>query len=213
MTSRDSSLAADISRGYIQLRNVGVSLLDICFFPTSNTLSLNTHQQQDDADYIDLNLGCPQRIAKRGFYGAFLMEHQDLVQQLVSSAAAQLRTPVSVKIRLFSDLEETIAYAQMLERAGASLIAIHGRTREMKVGRVQGRFRREISWQEGTGAEAGGFRVQGTPCYVGCWDMCDVLSRMTQHLLPRGVNYPTAMSWRYQPLRNSVSPGLVPAAQ
>lgn len=87
---------------------------------------------QDQADYIDLNLGCPQRIAKRGFYGAFLMDHQDLVARLVSAAAAQLSTPVSVKIRLFPQLADTIAYATMLQAAGASLLAIHGRTRDMK---------------------------------------------------------------------------------
>jgi tRNA-dihydrouridine synthase 1 len=88
---------------------------------------------QDQADYIDLNLGCPQRIAKRGYYGAFLMDNQPLVQQLVSAAATRLKTPVSVKIRLFPELQTTIQYAQMLQNAGASLLAIHGRTRDMKV--------------------------------------------------------------------------------
>jgi tRNA-dihydrouridine synthase 1 len=81
-----------------------------------------------------LNLGCPQRIAKRGYYGAFLMDNQPLVQQLVSAAATRLKTPVSVKIRLFPELQTTIQYAQMLQNAGASLLAIHGRTRDMKVG-------------------------------------------------------------------------------
>lgn len=101
----------------------------------TNTISPFTPTSlQDQADYIDLNLGCPQRIAKRGFYGAFLMDHQQLVGQLVSAAAQQLRTPVSVKIRLFPQLQDTISYARMLQQAGASLLAIHGRTRDMKVG-------------------------------------------------------------------------------
>ena len=83
---------------------------------------------------MDLNLGCPQRIAKRGFYGAFLMDDLPLVEQIVVTAVKGLRTPVSVKIRLFPELERTIAYARMLQAAGASLLAVHGRTREMKVG-------------------------------------------------------------------------------
>jgi tRNA-dihydrouridine synthase 1 len=62
------------------------------------------------------------------------MDHQDLVAHLVSAAARQLSTPVSVKIRLFPQLADTIAYATMLQAAGASLLAIHGRTRDMKVG-------------------------------------------------------------------------------
>jgi hypothetical protein len=92
--------------------------------------------KQDDCDYVDLNLGCPQRIAKKGFYGAYLMDDLDLVARMVARAAAALRVPVSCKIRLFPDLQQTIAYARILEASGCSLLGVHGRTREMKVRRV-----------------------------------------------------------------------------
>ncbi|EFJ21146.1 hypothetical protein SELMODRAFT_443602 [Selaginella moellendorffii] len=87
-------------------------------------------------DYIDINLGCPQRIAKRGNYGAFLMDDLPLVQALVTKLVSNLDVPVSCKIRMFPSLDDTISYAKMLESSGCSLLAVHGRTREQKCSRT-----------------------------------------------------------------------------
>ncbi|KAE9614279.1 hypothetical protein Lal_00016679 [Lupinus albus] len=86
-------------------------------------------------DYVDINLGCPQRIAKRGYYGAFLMDNLALVKSLVENLTLNLQVPVSCKIRLFPNLEDTLKYARMLEDAGCSLLAVHGRTRDEKDGK------------------------------------------------------------------------------
>ena len=37
-----------------------------------------------------------------------------------------------LQIRVFPNLEKTLKYAKMLERAGAWMVAVHGRTREQK---------------------------------------------------------------------------------
>lgn len=87
---------------------------------------------QHQCDAIDINLGCPQEVAKRQNYGAFLMDHLPLVRRIVSAMASSLAIPVVCKIRRFTDPAKTLLYGKMLEEAGCSLVAIHPRTREQK---------------------------------------------------------------------------------
>jgi tRNA-dihydrouridine synthase len=87
---------------------------------------------EDEVDGIDLNLGCPQGIAKRGRYGAFLLEETDLLVNIVSTLHKGLKVPITCKIRVLPTVERTIALAKALEAAGASLLTVHGRTKEEK---------------------------------------------------------------------------------
>ncbi|KAK3947574.1 dihydrouridine synthase-domain-containing protein [Pseudoneurospora amorphoporcata] len=83
-------------------------------------------------DAVDLNLGCPQGIAKRGQYGSFLQENQELIFELINTLHNELDIPVTAKIRILETKEATLKYAQNVLRAGASILTVHGRRREQK---------------------------------------------------------------------------------
>jgi tRNA-dihydrouridine synthase B len=92
----------------------------------------------ENISFVDINMGCPMpKITKSGA-GAALMQNPDLARRLVGAVAKASRYPVSAKIRKGWDSASTCAgtaeFAKMLEDAGASMITVHGRTREQMYG-------------------------------------------------------------------------------
>lgn len=83
-------------------------------------------------DAVDLNLGCPQGIARSGHYGAFLQEDWDTIYSMINKLHNELSVPVTAKMRILETREKTLEYAKMILSAGASIITVHGRRREQK---------------------------------------------------------------------------------
>lgn len=87
---------------------------------------------EDKADIIDINMGCPApKVVKNGD-GSKLLLNLDLAEEIVSKVVEAVKKPVTVKLRKGWDDENNVAVemAKRIERAGAKLITIHGRTRK-----------------------------------------------------------------------------------
>jgi tRNA-dihydrouridine synthase 1 len=96
---------------------------------------------EDQCDAVDINLGCPQGIAKRGHYGAFLMEELELLTNIVRTVSQGLKVPVTCKTRIYKDFDRSVRLCETLAQAGASMLTIHGRTREER-----GQLVAEVDW-------------------------------------------------------------------
>ena len=84
------------------------------------------------ADIVDMNMGCPApKVVKNGD-GSRLLLNLELIEQIVKTVVQNSEKPVSVKMRKGWDSEHVVAVeaAKIIEKAGASMITIHGRTRD-----------------------------------------------------------------------------------
>ncbi len=81
---------------------------------------------------IDINMGCPVRKVTANGEGSALLKNPKLAGEIVRAVVAAVSLPVTVKIRTGWDDDSINApeVAKILEDAGASMICIHGRTRE-----------------------------------------------------------------------------------
>jgi len=84
-----------------------------------------------NCDVIDINMGCPVPKVVNSGSGSAMMKDPEATYQLMRKIIAAVQKPVTAKIRLGWDHSSinVLEMAQGLEAAGASALAVHGRTR------------------------------------------------------------------------------------
>lgn len=81
---------------------------------------------------LDINMGCPvPKVALRSGAGSALLKNPEKVFEIVSKVVEAVPIPITVKIRSGWDTNHVnaVEIAQICEKAGASAIALHARTR------------------------------------------------------------------------------------
>lgn len=81
--------------------------------------------------FLDINMGCPVPKVVNNHEGSALMKNPKLAAEIVRQTVKAISKPVTVKIRKGFDDDNinAVEMAKYLEDAGASAIAVHGRTR------------------------------------------------------------------------------------
>lgn len=106
--------------------------------------------QNTAADIIDINMGCPVNKVVKTDAGARWLLDPNKVYEMVSYVTDAVKKPVTVKMRTGWDKDHIYAVENALaaERAGASALAMHGRTRkQMYEGHADWNILKEVASQ------------------------------------------------------------------
>ena len=88
------------------------------------------------ADILDINMGCPMGKIVNNGDGSALMKTPELAGRIVEAIVKAVPVPVTAKFRRGWDMGSCncVEFAQVLEQAGVSAVAVHGRTRAQMYG-------------------------------------------------------------------------------
>jgi tRNA-dihydrouridine synthase B len=89
------------------------------------------YNQDQGAQIIDINMGCPAKKVCNVLAGSALLQDEPLVARILKAVVGAVTIPVTLKIRTGWDRanRNAVLIARMAEDCGIQLLAIHGRTR------------------------------------------------------------------------------------
>ena len=103
--------------------------------------------EDNGADIIDINMGCPVKKVVNGYAGSALMKDEILATKILESVSNSVKVPVTLKMRKGWDDNSLNApkIAQIAENSGIKMITIHGRTRcQMYKGKSDWKFVKNV---------------------------------------------------------------------
>lgn len=91
-------------------------------------------QENSELDFIDLNLGCPIDLVYKKGGGCGMMHRLKTLESSVRCASKLLSIPFTIKMRtgVYQDKKITHTIVPKVSEWGASLITVHGRSREAR---------------------------------------------------------------------------------
>ena len=123
----------DKTLGMTDIHESERSLIQLTFGANPETMAESARiiETNYSPEGIDINMGCPVYKITSNFNGSALMKDGELASKIVSAVKEKISVPLSVKMRAgWSDHTECIQFAKVIEKAGADLITVHGRTKE-----------------------------------------------------------------------------------
>ena len=83
------------------------------------------------ADILDINMGCPVGKIVKSADGSALMRDPEKAGRIIEACVSAVSVPVTVKFRKGWDggSVNAVAFAKVCQQAGATAVAVHGRTR------------------------------------------------------------------------------------
>ncbi|XP_065180643.1 tRNA-dihydrouridine(47) synthase [NAD(P)(+)]-like [Sycon ciliatum] len=110
-------------------------------FPDTMTRCVQVLQERCELDFIDINVGCPIDLVFKKGAGCALMGRQTRFERVVRSVSAAMDIPLTVKMRtgVYDRKYNAHELIPKLYDWGASLVTVHGRSREQ-------RYTRSADW-------------------------------------------------------------------
>lgn len=111
-------------------------------FTDSMTQAAELIDQKVDADFVDINMGCPIDIVYTKGMGSGLMERTGRMQQIIQGMSSVMKNKaLTVKLRMGVKDGHFIAHKLIpkVTQWGATAVTIHGRTRQQ-------RYTKEADW-------------------------------------------------------------------